>query len=487
MSGCAEAGDCEGALEVPERLDPVRVDDPQAGWRVVGPFALPGMVLLWISPARVGKHLERAGWGAAILAHLFGLAVGWGFFWWCEAYTEHHPFGARAPMFPAGWGMSEPDFVPPSLSLWEYVRAPFAVIAIDLHRADPTVGSRWPYYLAGLGAVEVAMLVLAVALMPYAAAGEPAKRLFGRCLRLTWWSTSLFALGGVLTLPYLWARGHWVSINEWHAVDALGAAVFASWWMLIWLRSGYGYAGVAEGPAWAPRTPHCEGCGYNIGHLSKTGNCPECGRPVAESLPERRQLTSFATARGLLKKFNALRFTMRDAVFDASFFDRLSVTGGHARARSFFFAVCWVVPLIVITLVVALVFLLAISPEEELAELIPGVIAAVAFGVACFVGQVLLVGITCGVVAGLDRREVRTVATVAFHASSFLLLLIIGIALGYAAGGLGVFAVFLDLGLGYGVVLLLVGVVFAGIGVWCVVRALKTLRRALVRTRWANG
>lgn len=35
----------------------------------------------------------------------------------------------------------------------------------------------------------------------------------------------------------------------------------------------------------------CERCGYIIEGLPETGACPECGRPIAESLPERRDLT----------------------------------------------------------------------------------------------------------------------------------------------------------------------------------------------------
>jgi len=32
----------------------------------------------------------------------------------------------------------------------------------------------------------------------------------------------------------------------------------------------------------------CEKCGYVIEGLDQSGNCPECGKPIAESLPERR-------------------------------------------------------------------------------------------------------------------------------------------------------------------------------------------------------
>jgi len=37
-----------------------------------------------------------------------------------------------------------------------------------------------------------------------------------------------------------------------------------------------------------PATLLCERCGYVIEGLAQAGNCPECGKPIAESLPERR-------------------------------------------------------------------------------------------------------------------------------------------------------------------------------------------------------
>lgn len=39
---------------------------------------------------------------------------------------------------------------------------------------------------------------------------------------------------------------------------------------------------------WDPRELLCERCGYSIEGLDEEGDCPECGEPVRESLPERR-------------------------------------------------------------------------------------------------------------------------------------------------------------------------------------------------------
>ncbi len=49
-----------------------------------------------------------------------------------------------------------------------------------------------------------------------------------------------------------------------------------------------------------PREPLCDNCGYNLTMASPTGRCPECGRPVAESLgPDTRPGTPWERRRSL--------------------------------------------------------------------------------------------------------------------------------------------------------------------------------------------
>ena len=43
----------------------------------------------------------------------------------------------------------------------------------------------------------------------------------------------------------------------------------------------------------------CERCGYVIEGLDTSGNCPECGKPIAESLPERRVGTPWQQSPGV--------------------------------------------------------------------------------------------------------------------------------------------------------------------------------------------
>jgi len=47
-----------------------------------------------------------------------------------------------------------------------------------------------------------------------------------------------------------------------------------------------------------PTTLLCESCGYPIAELPREGNCPECGRAIEASLPERRVGTPWQQQRG---------------------------------------------------------------------------------------------------------------------------------------------------------------------------------------------
>jgi hypothetical protein len=149
--------------------------------------------------------------------------------------------------------------------------------------------------LAALLSIETCILSMAISLMPWAAAGERMVFLFSRCLKWAWWASSL-ALPITATLNLAALASELIS-NE-HFSEAFaangpfGVPLFTSltylcaWWALwVAVRGLVDYAGPAVGPGWEPIEPVCQGCGYRLAYLSPEGICPECAKPVTESLP----------------------------------------------------------------------------------------------------------------------------------------------------------------------------------------------------------
>ena len=78
----------------------------------------------------------------------------------------------------------------------------------------------------------------------------------------------------------------------------------------------------------------CEGCGYTLNGLPDDSNCPECGKPIAESarLLRRRPLWENEHA-GFLRRFFSTTF---DVLFRPTRFYRTLATRGSVRdARTF--------------------------------------------------------------------------------------------------------------------------------------------------------
>lgn len=80
----------------------------------------------------------------------------------------------------------------------------------------------------------------------------------------------------------------------------------------------------------------CERCGYVIEGLPKEGECPECGKPIAESLPERRVGTPWQqnpTAESLVATWwMSLRHPKR--TLDVMMIDRTSTRALQRRSLS---------------------------------------------------------------------------------------------------------------------------------------------------------
>lgn len=415
--------DSRAADLVPDKWPPARSDTPKPVRTVRGLLALPGMVVLWFVPKRVGASLASAGWRAALAAHVLGITLGAGLIVWAEVLPWTNPVGMAPVTVGPSFLSFEMAYPAPKMALVEYLTAPLAALAITAHSSAGTGGSPVNLVLVLVGA-ELLVIVVAIALMPFAAAGEATRRLFGRCLRLTWWSTSmLIPLGIGWLLDPLFRRLLQLP-NEWLPVDYARLALFAVWWLVVLLRSGYRYAGPPIGPAWESRTPCCEGCGYLLLRIAVTTNCPECGRPVAESMAERRRAPAFAAAGTIAAADRRFWATLRRVVFSKTFFDQLSVHRDQARDRTFFIDVSLLnAVLLSLGLVGAGISAggeaFSKSPLEDVV-----IVASI-----CFLGQVILAGLVAMLLATFGRRTVQASAIATFYGLTGLLPLAFGLLL----------------------------------------------------------
>lgn len=76
----------------------------------------------------------------------------------------------------------------------------------------------------------------------------------------------------------------------------------------------------------------CESCGYTLNGLPETGNCPECGVPIEQSLGSHRHLSPFETD----PNFKTFVQTTRQLIFHTSeFFRTITVRTASTRVKLF--------------------------------------------------------------------------------------------------------------------------------------------------------
>ncbi|MFQ5430590.1 MAG: hypothetical protein ACE5E1_09805, partial [Phycisphaerae bacterium] len=160
----------------------------------------------------------------------------------------------------------------------------------------------------------------------------------------------------------------------------------------------------------------CEGCGYAIAQIPRSTNCPECGKPVADSLPERRQPPLFATAVGRWSKMRSFGITLWAALFDKTFFQRLSVHPHSAAARSYFL---WLGALIALFVMTPLVDSRpSATSRTGSVELLGFVLAST---ILMFIAEFILCGLLIVFDAVVRRRPVQVAANIVFYGLSALL------------------------------------------------------------------
>ena len=124
--------------------------------------------------------------------------------------------------------------------------------------------------------------------------GDSARSVFRRSVKNVYWTTTAF-----VPLSIVWAvvivlmngNGYWMRTHvDWlEFAIILGAVRLTVPLVVRALLVGAPLCRPADGPAFAPREPRCDECGYLIVGLPLTSPCPECGLPVRDSLPGGRR------------------------------------------------------------------------------------------------------------------------------------------------------------------------------------------------------
>ena len=303
------------------------------------PLAVLLAPLFWLMPRRMGPHFAAVRWPGALFAHVLWVFYGIG----CVAIASAMPRFGLAAYAVGRMPEQGADTAVSGDTLSQVLRDPPALVALILAghpygEITSAVTNAQSLY-AGLGLVAVAeagLILMACLLMPYATAGERGQLLFSRSVKLTLWSTTSLPVLGIAFQAIELLNYTRKQLDELWA-GAIG--LYILWFVWIWLRSGLRYAGPTEGPAWEPRRPLCETCGYALTGLKSTDNCPECGTAVALSLPERRRPTAFSAARSLIGRPIAFVRTWRDAL-RWDFHRRLEIGSEYPAARRFAIVMC---------------------------------------------------------------------------------------------------------------------------------------------------
>ncbi len=329
----APTSDGEGAGRlVPQLLPPIRSDTPTPVRQRSGLRLLSGVVLLWFRPKSVGASLAQSGWCSAIIAHVLAMMLGLGLVVQARLFGRHNHFTQPTVSYAL-----DKAGIPSAIA--ECLRAPFAALTLVIHDRSPSA-SVWSNPRQLFYHIEFGLLLTAVAMMPFFARGEDIRRLFGRSLCLTLWSTTMAIPIGAAVLLTPIIRDSLQLPVMWMMFDLTVPAILVAWWLCVLLRSGQRDTGPAEGPAWEPRIPRCEGCGRAIAGLPESACCQQCDRRLADSLPEKRHPRPFVTARTTWQRARLFAVTLRDALLDRSFFRKLAMRRIHEADTTFFLWLC---------------------------------------------------------------------------------------------------------------------------------------------------
>lgn len=303
--------------------EPTPVRGRPVHWSLA-PFAA---LIALVIPRRMGPHLGVSSMRAAFVAHLAGAYI---------AFSVAILSALCVEVDQGGIALS-------TLSISEMLRLPLGVIVGFANRAiDPS-----DYFLTEIGVVVVVMeamyLLGAVFLVPWIANGEGPRRRFARALKIMLWSTAsaTVVIGGTILSAAL--LDDYMFEPDYMPPIIMVLSLYLPW---VVLRMGARYGGPAEGPGFEDRSYRCEGCGYALTSLMPEGRCPECGRPVADSLPEHRRLPEFATRRWPISKLVGYARTLVATWSAKRFAEHCCAYAGREAARNFALLTCLLIGLL---------------------------------------------------------------------------------------------------------------------------------------------
>jgi len=239
-------------------------------------------------------------------------------------------------------------------------------------RDQGTVGGREvvPFPRAVIGAVIMGVLIAEFfSLLPFAARPGSNRTCARHVLRAVLLSTSAIWLGAaaykVLNLLMTWYVQHSHNRDFLAFPDNIVALVmFVSVLLFVVLFVHARAVGVeyrVAGDLPKPRDPLCDVCGYDLCAAAADGRCPECGRPVVESLgPDVRPPSGWEMHPSFLRLTTVGGQFARLYTSPMRMFSGLPLLSGHHAAR------CWLAGML--TLVGVLAFwivegLHAVSPD----------------------------------------------------------------------------------------------------------------------------